>query len=305
MANPSVVASPQAVIVHIGAHKTASTHLQKLCLANRDLLAAQGCAYFGPDRLRGDLRMPALERSPRAIARKIAPFHAAMQAEMAAGQRVLISNENILGAPRPPVLADGGVLYPRAEQNIAALLTALDLRDVTLCLALRDPLDLLISAWGHQHIAGRPMGFEAFCDGLDPLALRWSELVARLQDCARVGQIWLWRHEDYRACAPDIVAYLAGLAAGSVLENPPVASGSNYLTGPSARAIAALPKIMATHPDATAKDAMRKAMRRFPKSADLPGPQPFDTAQRTEGAARYAQDWAALQGRAGVACLSP
>ena len=297
--------NPKAVIVHVGAHKTASTHLQKLCLANRDTLAAQGCAYFGPDRLRGDLRMPALERTPRAIARKIAPFHAALQAELAAGQRVLISNENILGAPRPPVLADGGVLYPRAALNIDALLTALDLRDVTLCLALRDPLDLLVSAWGHQHMAGRPMPFEAFCDGLDPMALRWSELVARLLGCAGVAQIWLWRYDAYRDHALGIVAHLAGLAEGAVLNNPPVASSSNYLTGPSARAIAALPKIMATHPDATAKDAMRKAMRRFPKSADLPGPLPFDAGQRAEGAACYAQDWAALQGWASVACLSP
>jgi len=43
------------VILHIGAHRTATTTFQAWMLQNADALAAGGIAYWGPDRTRAGL----------------------------------------------------------------------------------------------------------------------------------------------------------------------------------------------------------------------------------------------------------
>ena len=62
--SPSAPASPAAVpdtlTVHLGAHKTATTHLQHSLGRARADLRRHGVAYFGPDLLRGRLRLPQL-----------------------------------------------------------------------------------------------------------------------------------------------------------------------------------------------------------------------------------------------------
>ncbi len=291
--------------LHIGAHKTASTYLQKTFLANADALEAQGCIALGPERLRRDLMIPSLDRPMRAIRRKTAPLRALMDEGRARGQRFILSNENIIGGPRPPVMAAGAQLYPGAPAQITALLEALELEQAHLCLALRDPLGLLVSAWGHQYLAGRPIAFDKFIAGVVPEALRWSELITRLQTCPRVGRITLWRFEAFHGQAQALVRALAGLHAQIALQDPPERAGWTYLVGPSQRALMSLPRVMRDHPDLSAKDALRRAMRRYPKSADHPGPQPFAPEAVHASQERYAQDWAMLQSMPKVTCLQP
>ena len=43
----------QQVHLHLGAHKTATTHLQQIFLTNREALANHGVHYDGPAHLRG------------------------------------------------------------------------------------------------------------------------------------------------------------------------------------------------------------------------------------------------------------
>ena len=40
------------IILHAGAHKTASTHLQNRLLENENLFAKGGCSYLGPEKIR-------------------------------------------------------------------------------------------------------------------------------------------------------------------------------------------------------------------------------------------------------------
>ena len=42
------------IILHAGAHKTASTHLQNRLLENENLFAKAGCSYLGPERIRDE-----------------------------------------------------------------------------------------------------------------------------------------------------------------------------------------------------------------------------------------------------------
>ncbi len=297
--------SRTGVTLHIGAHKTATTYLQKLCLANAATIAAEGCVFLGPERLRRDLLIPSLDRPARVLRRKTEALRRVLAQSRAQGQRALLSNENMIGGPRPPIMACGAQLYPRAESHVAALLDALDLDDVTLCLALRDPLGLLVSAWGHQYLAGRPVAFDDFIAGVAPEALRWSELVMRLLSCERVARVQLWQFESFHGKAPELIRLLADLPEDMALQAPPAQPGWSYLVGPSARALASLPRVMRHNPELSAKDAMRRAMRRYPKSAAYPAPRPFSRVQMAASACRYNEDWTMLAALPGVTCLQP
>jgi len=293
-------------LIHIGAHKTASTHLQKTLSLNSDVLAQQGCVYFGPDRLRHDLKIPGLHRRPKAIRDRIKPLLDAIQAEQAMGHRLLLSDENIMGGgPKPPALAHGEVLYPKLQSQITVLLDALELRDVTVCLALRNPLDLLVSAWGHQFRRGNLEGFEQFCKEVVPLALRWSDVVLRLQSCSGVKRVLVWRYEDYSSLLYPLLGALSGCRQDTALKTPAHERGSAFLIGPSARAIDLVPKLVADEPGLDAKVALRRAMRQFPKSLDHPAPQPFPADHVIQAKALYRADWDSLTAMAGVACLTP
>ena len=292
-------------MLHIGAHKTASTHFQTLCSANRDLLRNAGCIWFGPERLRHDLKLPALHDSRTVMRWRGRHLRRALQGEIRAGRHLLLSDENTLGSPRPPAMMAGSQFYPGADMRLAASCAALDLSGVTLALCIRNPLDWLISGWGHQHLAGRPLSFERFCTGLSPLALRWSEMVGRVLALEAVRHVVLWRYEDYPALAAHLPARLVGLNGVEMQPLPPQQGARQYLTGPSARAIAALPRIMARDPALSASRAMRKAMRRYPKGANWPGPQPYCEDQRAEARKLYQADWAQMSQIAGVTCLTP
>ncbi|MGY6550238.1 MAG: hypothetical protein ACXIU7_14740 [Roseinatronobacter sp.] len=235
----------------------------------------------------------------------LGPLAHAVQGALDAGQRLLLSNENIFGGgPNPPILADGAQYYPRAEAHIAQLLGGLELQDVTIALALRNPVEHLVSGWGHQHRVGRVMGFEDYCAGVTRAALCWSDLVARLSGCARVAHVVIWRYEDYTALMPALAGRIAGLPDTVCLQPPGEQTARSFLVGPSARALAAAQDILARHPDLAPRDALRRAMTRFPKSDIWPGPVPVPEAEIVAATERYAQDWARLQGMAGVTCLT-
>ncbi len=295
-----------AVTLHLGAHKTASTHLQKTWATNLDLLARHGCTYLGPDRLRHDLKIPRLRGTVEGFRAKLGPLLGAVRDAQAAGQRLLLSNENIFGGgPIPPILALGAAYYPRAEAHLEPLLAGLGLEDVTIALALRNPIEQLVSGWGHQHLAGRVTRFEDYCAEVDRAALRWSDLIVRILSSTRVAHVVLWRFEDYCALMPALAARLAGLPEGTVLRAPDEHSPRSFLVGPSARALEAVPGILARNPGLAPRDALRRAMTRFPKSAAWPGPVPVPDAEIAASRARYAQEWGQLRGMDRVTCLAP
>ncbi|WP_143079877.1 hypothetical protein [Roseinatronobacter thiooxidans] len=295
--SPSAPASPAAVVLHIGAHKTASTHFQKTLLAHRADLSVVGCCYIGPDILRRRTASAALgdvRNQPPRLDQIVATAHDA-------GQHVLVSDENILGRPCPPFIAEGGTLYPQAAARVSAFLARLGCAQVTLALSVRDPLTFLISAHGHQAMAGRPTPFDGFISGIEPLALHWSDMVARLLDCAEVARIILWRFEDYPRLAPKLGSALLGLPdAGPLLAQ----SAAPQLTGVSAQALVQAQALLAKDPTRDPKRTVRQQMRLFPKSLRYPPLQPFSPACVAQSRAQYDTDWDRLRKWADVTCLT-
>ncbi len=232
------------------------------------------------------------------VRRKTAPLRAALA--QLSQPRLLLSDENILGETRPPSLAHGTQLYPGAEARLAKLLAALELQGVTVALALRDPLALLVSGWGHQHMAGHEIAFHSYIEGVVPQDLRWQELVMRLLGCEGVHHVLLWRYEDYPALAGMIARRLTGVAAAARLTG----QVAPLLTGPSARALASVARIRAENPKLDYKHALRRAMQQYPRAAGYPPAQPVAPEACADSQTRYQADWQNLRAMAGVTCLT-
>jgi len=259
------------------------------------MLSTFGCAYFGPEVLRK-------RRVKSTDAPTVIRLSRHLQEASKAGQTVLLSDENILGRPRPPFIADGAQLYPQAAPRVAAFLAGLGVAQVTLAVSVRDPLGFLVSAHGHQAIAGQPVSFEDFAQGIDPLALRWSDMVGRLLDVTEAARLVLWRYEDYPRIAPKICAALSG--------DPRVAQrlcigSAPLLTGISEQAFQSAFSLLAQDPYRDAKKTVKHQMRRFPKSAQFPPLQPFSPAFIAQSRRQYDQDWEYLATLPQVTCLAP
>lgn len=297
---PTPQPDPPAVVVHLGAHKTASTHLQLALKRARGGLA--GVRVFVPDDLRRDgLRLQDwLGLAAAAPAgRDPDPAHAArLRTAFAGPGRLLISEENILGqVPGPELGRDG--LYPQAGPRLARLAGLLPEGPVTLALGLREGAGFLASCHTQALMAGRLAPFAAGIGAPDPAALDWEGLASRLMAAVPGARLVIWDHADWPAVWPAVAAELLGPG-----EPPPPLSPGRAHPGLTAPAVAAL---MAEAPaDPAAAQARARALRAaYPREA---GYAPFDpwppgTAARARSA--MAAVLVRLAARPGVRVLRP
>ena len=294
------MADHPAVVLHIGAHKTASTHLQQAVRAQRRALLAEGVGFFGPPHFRSARfafrevmawRGP-VERLRRRHAPGLVGKHSAMR-------RLVLSEENILGGAHDADMFEQGRLYPRAGARTARFIAAAGAQRVTLFLAVRDPASFLMSAYSQKLLSGHPMPFDSFIGTLDPAQLSWAELLARLLSVSGVEGCVLWRFEDYPAIAPRVLdAMLAPAGAAQVpLPEQPAHQGL------SARAQDEVMRWLRAGGRGDAAQAARRARRTFPKSAGEPGFAPFEPATLTATAQAYARDMARIAAMPGVTWL--
>ncbi|NVO26449.1 hypothetical protein HJ526_03370 [Donghicola sp. C2-DW-16] len=190
------------VSLHIGAHKTASTHLQKTLEAAADQLADWDVCFLGPKSLRKD-GVPLNKRLARG---QSAPDMAGDCDEL------VISEENLMGPQFRP--KSRRPLYPQGAKKIADITDALTGADVTLYMAVRDPATWLASLYAHAVFNGLACdGIDAFTEGRSPDTLRWSDLIAEL---AQTNRVVVWSQEDYQIVFPQIVEHMLG--EGAVLD---------------------------------------------------------------------------------------
>lgn len=247
--------------IHLGAHKTASTHLQQCLRVSREQLRSGGVFYAGPVLLRD--RMPLGDALAQGKASRAAREFTRLLAEHAANQpRMLLSDENILGGThRNHIVNAGGVLYPAALRRVRQVIDMAGRVPVTLFLSLRDPATFNISAFALQVSVGQEIEIGAYLRGRDPTRLPWAGLLRRLAQIERVERIVVWCYEDYRAVRSRVLAAMLGNElAGQVPDLPPsnvsmTQAGYDWFVS---RAMA--------DSDADLRDLVREAQASFPRA---------------------------------------
>lgn len=207
--------APTSVALHIGVHKTATTHFQRSLKAAEALLSKQGARFFGPEGLRAKgqtlvdrfgLRVQGAKRENRS-----AMSPAEQLAHMADGaERLLLSDENFIGGLQTKAGEMSSPLYPRAAERVALLGDALGTGPLDVFIGVRSPTGFLTSAYSQLLMAGDAMPFADYLS-LNPLStIYWPGVVARLASLPQVGRLFVWRQEDYAQVFPQICSYFIG-----------------------------------------------------------------------------------------------
>lgn len=234
--------------IHLGAHKTATTHLQETLAALRPRLAARGADYIPLGALRASgfaralytggpvMKLPGLRRvAARRRARDIL-------GPLRVGPGTLIlSEEKLLGSSRH-IFSDPA--YPLIEK-VVPLLAGLGEGEggVTFFLSIRSFDTQLASAYAQELrvLPPPPGGFEALRARALARPPRWTDLVLRIRRAAPGVPIRIWRQEDYRRNRGAILAALCGRDPGPLPEIAvPVSTKSPTAAG--VRAAEALPR---------------------------------------------------------------
>ena len=290
--------------MYLGAHKTATTHLQGILMANRDSLAARGVALSAPQDVRKDW-LPLYFQAVRALQQKgripeklAEPLRAAMPG---LGDWIL-TEENILGVPVDLINHPG--LYPHSARRLAGLKALFPDQRLRLYFSVR----AYDSFWRSMYSEiVRNRGFLPWAQFWKPEAFAarsWLQTVADFAAVLPEAEIVLWRFEDFRTVMPGVLAELAGTAE----VEPLIAAYQPEATRPSLSQ-KALEILADLAPAIGVPEALRLTERINDHYAVARGHAPFDPFAPEEAAAMraaYDRDLAAIRDRfPGIQMLLP
>jgi hypothetical protein len=199
------------VILHVGAHRTATTTFQTYLRQNRDVLAGTGIGFWGPWRTRNGLLSGVADRPAKASDAKRARGRVQL-ALHAAGQRgvtrLVVSDENMLGSTRQSLRA--GRLYPAAGERIARVSEGFG-RVHRIVLSVRS-----LDAWWASSMAfliprGQPLPSEARIAQIAESPRTWRHLVTDLACACPQAEIVVVPFECYADNPGAQLALMTGL----------------------------------------------------------------------------------------------
>ena len=288
------------IALHIGANCTEGERLLKSLLRNGDRLGREGVAVPGPARYRAVLReavMAEMRGQGSESAREVL-----LEAMLDGGEarRLVLSNPAFLSLP--PWAMDGGFL-PSAGPKAQAVSDIFADDRLELFLAIRNPATWLPAVFAQAK--GR--SFHEFTGGVDPLSLRWSDLVARLREAAPDRPLTVWCNEDAVLVWGEVLARLAGFDPAEPLEGR-----LDLMAAVTAQeGMERLRAYLAEHPGQTPAQERRVVgaflhkyaiADRIEEEVDLPG---WDAALVEAVTHAYEEDAAAIARMPGVTMVVP
>lgn len=271
---------PRTWRVHIGVHKTATTHLQRTLELRRNALREQGLDYVpvsdlrargfsktlrkcvGASGLRGLIGRARIRQDLRQIVSDIRGL----------GDDLLISEENIIGNAGKIL---NNPLYSGEHLKIACFMDLIPPQDsVRLFVAIRCLDTLAPSAYAQSLRLKRPeFAFSDIRESILASTPSWFEFVVRIMAAAPRATLTAWRYEDYRRNRDAITRRVCGVDPGP-LPDLPVPQQTRT---PGRDAIAAAESL----PRTLAGDAWRAEVARIFAESDatVPAFAPFSGAE--------------------------
>lgn len=202
------------IILHLGAHRTATTSLQRHAQAQTAALAAQGLAFWGPPVTRGGLLagvLPAPGGHPDAAAAGRVRGRIGLRvarAHEAGLTRLVVSDENMLGAPRTCLRRHR--LYPGVGERVARLAHAFGGRISRAVLSVRAQDAWWASVLAYAVARGHRLPSAGDLDRLVTAGRQWRDVIADVA-CALPGaEIVILPHEQFATCPAARLAWMTG-----------------------------------------------------------------------------------------------
>lgn len=292
--------TPLTVAFHIGVHKTATTHLQRSLRLAANPLAASGVQYCGPDTLRlpGRSLQSLFGLKHQAFAATVKRPAAEQLALLCKGaHRLVLSEENFIGPLNQPKGRRMKQRYKPAGARLTGLSQAIG-QPIDVHIAVRRPTGFINSAYCQMLLGGRVQPLKTYKRRHGVGTVDWADLVSRVRAAPGVGDVTVWRYEDYADVYPQIVTGLVGPEAASLV----TPRRRRINRGLSAPAVA---QVLAQAETAEGENSARVARKALPVED---GHAAFDGFSAEEHAASdviYAQQIAAIAQMDGVTLLRP
>jgi len=273
--------------IHIGAHKTATTHVQDTLLAHRDYMAAAGVDYIPRERF-GPLQRR--YSNPERWRRRFwsTPLAAAFRHQVnglrSGPSTVLLSDEDLLGYSY-------GLLEPKlySEFRGTHIIHALQrMAPVTLFLGIRAYDKILPSAYAQ--ILKSHAAVPAWRSRVSPDVMQappsWPDLIARLLTSFPGARLHVWQQEEYRSHWQEFLTVLAGRDVGTFPDLPPPVRTAS----PSLEAICAAETLQESLSFHERRAQVRRLYEEMPAGERRTPFCPFDDAQIAKLQTQYAED---------------
>ena len=272
--------------LHLGAHKTATTHIQSILRANRERLLSSSIKLSLP----WDVRKEWLPLFCRYCNR-----HRQWNSTRLINQLVdiaptrglwVLSDENIIGVSKDFIKKPG--IYSMAQDRTACLKSLFPSARIKLFFSIRSYDSFYRSAYCE---VARQNGFFPFEDFFNPKRFAnnsWLELVGRFQDVLPPEDIILWRFEDFQQLLPQVLQLLTGIDdVGNLIRNyKPKVTQSSF----SAKTMERMGALQPMAEREESKKILESLNRAFPLSEKFPPYRPFSVQQEAEFQDQYAED---------------
>ena len=189
-----------SIVIHVGVHKTATTHLQSRLFNSRKELEKKGITYLKLGLVRKVLTRKLQRRNFKneAVIAALSPW--------LKNKRLLISDENIIGSLKAP---DSGKLYPKAFNRMKRIMDALSDFNPEVYVTLRSYEDYMISRYSEFLRNNDYMPFDNYYQSIDYQTVNWLCL---LNDLYRAGckNLIVSEFSDTLEKEDDYIAMLLG-----------------------------------------------------------------------------------------------
>jgi len=195
----------EKLTLYLGAHKTATTHLQGILHANRSRLKEKNIQLSMP----GDVRkewLPAFfhwcnhkDEASRLTMEKMAPSQGTW----------LLTEENIAGVSNDLTIKSG--IYPHIKSRLACLHKAWPQAEMSLFFSLRSYETFYRSAYSEVIRNRGYIPFKKFYDEERFRGNSWVDTVKKFVAVIPEERITLWRYEDFRSLVPEILSRMTGI----------------------------------------------------------------------------------------------
>ena len=199
------------IVYHIGANCTDGDKLVRSLVKNSAAMEPRGIHIPAPTKYRRLLRETIQNlagASPSEGTRDIL-IDAICDSDKAS--RIVMSNSAFLGTPIR--VFEEGIFFGQLEMKIRALSLLFPQDELYLAIALRNPATIIPALWEQS----KRKTFEQFMGGIDPMTLRWAEILTRIRATAPGAKLTVWCNEDTPMIWAEIMRRLIGVDPGTPL----------------------------------------------------------------------------------------
>lgn len=211
------------IILHIGAHRTGTTHFQRYMRSSEDALSEQGVRFWGPSRTRKGLFTGiyahlddhrATEAPDPTIAECLA------QEKAGAVQKLVVSDENMMGSVRRNIRE--GQLYPDAGRHVAGFAKAFGGDVSTLLVSVRSLDTYWCSALAYGVERGIPVMDRQGRHALAQDRRGWRDVIAEIARALPNVRVKVACFETYKGRPDSLLHDACGFGAPLCEDRKPV-----------------------------------------------------------------------------------